>query len=134
MFDAYRDGSANRRARWRVVVILAASAWWWVSPAVADHPIGADGNLLLGWCKRMPGGLPNERVSERCEAYILGVVDAHGDRSTIYGFRNCLPHSATIRQLRDIVEKWLQDHPEKLHLTAHGLVAEALSRDFPCPP
>ncbi len=126
--------SERTRGKWRVVVVLAALAWLWASPAIADHPIGVDGELLLGWCKRTPGGLPNEPVGTLCEGFILGVVDAHGERNTIYGFRNCLPHSVTIGLLRDVVEKWLRDHPGKLHLTAHGLIAEALSQDFPCTP
>jgi len=122
----------SRSAKWRVCVMLAASAWFWTAPVIADHQIGADGSLVLGWCERSPDGLASEPVSARCEGYLLGVLDAHGDRNTIHGFHNCLPHSATIGQLRDAIVKWLQGHTEKLHQPGHSLVAEALSEEFPC--
>lgn len=67
-----------------------------------------------------------------CAGFIHGVVGVHGERTTIYGHRACLPLSVTVRRLREIVVKWLEDHPEKRHLIAHGLLGEALSQTYPC--
>ena len=111
------------------LVILALSG---ASSLFAESRVNVDGNALYGWCRTQPRGLPNERVGGYCAGFIHGVVDIHGERTTIYGYRVCLPISVTVRQLRKIVVKWLEDHPEKRHLIAHGLVGEALSQTYPC--
>ena len=111
------------------LVILALSG---ASPLFAESRVDVNGNALYGWCRTTPGGLPNEPVGGYCAGFIHGVVDVHGEKTTIYGFRACLPHSVTIRELRDIVVKWLEGHPARRHLIAHGLVGEALSEAYPC--
>jgi hypothetical protein len=45
----------------------------------------------------------------------------------------CLPERASIAQLARVTVKWLQDHPEKLHEAAGGLIYTALHDAFPCP-
>ncbi len=109
------------------VVVLA-----WTLPVFADSRIAVAGDELYSWCKTTRGGLPNEPVGVYCAGFLNGIVDVHGEKTTIYGHRACLPLSVTVRRLREIVVTWLEDHPDKLHLVAHGLVGEALSEAFPC--
>ena len=45
----------------------------------------------------------------------------------------CTPKGASLGQLARVVKKFLQDHPESLHLDAGGLVYNALNEAFPCP-
>ena len=115
-----------------VLVFSAVLVWWGAFPAYADSRIGVDGTTLYGWCRTTAGGLPSEPVAGYCAGFINGVVDVHGEKTTIYGHRACLPLSVTIRELRTIVVKWLEDHPGKRRLVAHGLVGRALSEAFPC--
>ncbi len=116
----------------RVLYFLAVLALSGASPVFADSRVDVDGNALYGWCRTTPGGLSNEAVGGYCAGLIHGVVGVHGERTTIYGHRACLPLSVTVRQLRKIVVKWLENHPEKRQLIAHGLVGEALSQTYPC--
>ncbi len=112
------------------IIFLVVLAW--TLPVFADSRIPVHGSELYGWCKATSGGLPSEPVGVYCAGFLNGIVDVHGEKTAIYGHRTCLPLSITIRQMRDIVVKWLEDHPEKLQLLAHGLVGEALSEAFPC--
>ncbi len=60
---------------------------------------------------------------------VAGIVDTE----TIYGWRACIPDGVTRGQLRDIMVKFLDDHPEKLHHSAASLAARAYEEVFPCP-
>lgn len=44
----------------------------------------------------------------------------------------CTPEEVTTEQLRDVVSKYLNDHPEELHFRAEPLVVSALAKAFPC--
>ena len=125
-------GSGREVVMGGVLVFLAVLVWWGASPAYADSRIGVDGTTLYGWCRTTAGGLPSEPVAGYCAGFINGVVDVHGEKTTVYGHRACLPLSVTIRELRTIVVKWLEDHPGEWRLVAHGLVGRALSEAFPC--
>ena len=67
-----------------------------------------DGNDLLRECEKGWSG----------SCYVIGVIDGSGFD---------LPTGTKGSQLREIVRKYLKDHPEELHLSAADLVAEALS-------
>lgn len=88
-----------------------------------------DGNELLTWC--------SESITARCGAYDMGVADAmqffRTDGGNLTGFRACIPPPVTSKQVEDIVMKFLREHPELRHLSAAGLVINALADAFPCP-
>lgn len=66
-----------------------------------------------------------------CNGYITGVVDA--SRGIAWdGTRFCEPDIYSDSQLKKIVIKYLNDHPEKLHKAAGSLVQAALYEAFPC--
>ncbi len=71
-------------------------------------------------------------------AYVDGVFDSHHTLQGWKGFENhtCFPDGVTDGQLRAVVRKYLDNHPEGLHKTASGLALnafyDAFSDGFPC--
>jgi hypothetical protein len=59
--------------------------------------------------------------------YVIGVSEAF---DTI---RFCLPESPRQGELREVVIKYLNDHPEQLHRARFAVTADALEAAFPCP-
>jgi hypothetical protein len=45
----------------------------------------------------------------------------------------CTPSNLKFGQSADIVCKWLSENPRQRHLTASGLVLNAIEEAFPCP-
>jgi hypothetical protein len=95
-----------------------------------------DGNTLLRQCNaavrrmdaintgRDPGNALEQRDAEYCLGYVNGFVDADE--------RSCPPSPVTMQQYVRVVVKYLNDHPEKLHLGRAQLVGESLGNAFPC--
>jgi hypothetical protein len=94
-----------------VAAALAASV------AGAAQATVATGNDLLQYCTAAPTGL--------CAGYVMGVTD-----TTLELY--CFPPGITTMQIRGVVVKYLDNHPEKLHLLAPGLVIKAMQTAFPC--
>jgi Rap1a immunity proteins len=98
-----------------VVVILALALW----PRAAR---AYDGNELLRMCND-----PNPTNSGFCLGYTNGVSD------TLETFNvACLSLGVTTGQVRDIVIKYLRDHPDQRHHNADFLATRALLVAFPC--
>jgi Rap1a immunity proteins len=89
----------------------------------------ADGTLLYKSCMDKS---PYSALGLACEAYIRGFQDGMGAGSTVGSRISCLPQQNMVVQDRLIIEKFLREHPEKLHLEAGLLVFEALVQAFPC--
>jgi hypothetical protein len=69
--------------------------------------------------------------------YVTGIIDTvtnltESKALTISLF--CVPTQATIRQVTDVVKKYLADHPENRHFAASSVVMVALGEAFPCKP
>lgn len=70
-----------------------------------------------------------------CDGYIMAIDDY---QETLVAWSNldepffCAPAKASSSQLVKVVTKYLNEHPEKLHFGAGGLVANALQDAFPC--
>jgi hypothetical protein len=93
-------------------------------PAVAEKISGfVGGNELFESCKS-----DNVGVQNICRGYIVGVVDAFDAQRII-----CTPENVSADQVRDIVVKWLRDHPENRHLQAATLVKAAIPDSWSCP-
>lgn len=67
-----------------------------------------------------------------CAGYVVGVVDTLNLYDTTGERRICLPQTATGDQVRDIVMRYLTEHPESRHLDGAGGAALALEAAFPC--
>jgi hypothetical protein len=92
------------------------------------------GHKLIGRCisnERADGGL--------CLGYILGVADAMqaaqaSGGTLLFGWQACPPSEATARQVQEAVVRFLLIHRDAQSSSASGLVAKALSDEFPCSP
>jgi hypothetical protein len=63
-----------------------------------------------------------------CGGYITGIADLLNNAGKL-----CIPHQmVTVRQLLDIVVKYLREHPEERNISASLLVVLALHDSFPC--
>ena len=102
------------------ITILAAA------PAQAFMP----GKDLNRYCQDGPG---SDRMA--CYSWIDGAVNgiefgASVSKGTLKPF--CVPKGVTLRQVGEIVKKWLGDHPEEWHQSAVFGVASAMRDAFPC--
>lgn len=64
--------------------------------------------------------------------YVAGVHDADTIATPIGG-KYCVPDEVRLGQLADVAYKYLDETPEKRHLTASHLVRQAFRKAFPCP-
>ncbi len=71
--------------------------------------------------------IPSNAGDGMCIGYVTGVMSVMEYINVL-----CLPVNATHSQATLVVQKYLSDHPEKLHLNAEGLVIDALQEAFPC--
>ena len=65
--------------------------------------------------------------------YIEGVKRGCDMMQTAHGFKlpYAIPPDVDAGQIVRVIDKWLEDHPEKLHLPAEALILEALVQAFP---
>ena len=100
-----------------------------------------DGKMLLQDCQG--GDSPQETqdlagLSQwgTCVGYIAAVLDTMSNAfltaGSVTAQKLCVPENVQLSQLKDTVQLWLRDHPEKRHLAASFLVFQALKEKFPC--
>ena len=88
------------------------------------------GSTLLQYCES-----ESNPEYQACGAYIAGI---HDYQATLVAWTDldgpffCAPAKGKTSQLVKVVTKYLNEHPEKLHLAASGLVSSALYDAFPC--
>lgn len=86
------------------------------------------GNDLYGYCTSDK----TDYVSATgCIGYVAGVADVLG-HNPVNGFHACMPLSVSRARAKDAALAFLIAHPEQRERGADGLVAEALSHEFPC--
>ena len=100
-----------------------------------------DGKMLLQDCQ---GGDDQQETQNfaglsqwgTCVGYIAAVVDTMSNAfltgTSVNTQQLCVSEHVQLSQLKDIVRRWLSDHPEKRHLAASLLVFQALKEKFPC--
>jgi hypothetical protein len=88
------------------------------------------GNDLLPFCADELGGYK----FNSCLDFIRGANDGHDVISALHKLDSyyCLPDGVTAFQAAKVVRKYLENHPENLHVMAVGLVYAALRSAFPC--
>jgi hypothetical protein len=100
-----------------IISLLAGPAWATTCQTIVDVC-----KTQSGW----DGGF--------CTGYAAGVW--HGTSVILQGkappYGYCVPAEATNGQIRAVLGKWLENHPEKYHLPANECVVMALSEAFPC--
>ncbi len=114
----------------RAVLLVAALALVLVSVAASAQTEGGwmSGNELKGFCY-------SEYAFDRgvCDGFATAVA-GFTVRAPDDIYHACIPVTQVTRsQLRDIIVKYLDDHPAWLHFSATSLGSEALKEAFPCP-
>lgn len=68
--------------------------------------------------------------------YVLGIIDGvtalTGMKQANASAAICLPKHATAGQVTAVAKKFLNEHPEELHLSASSLIIFSLRQAFPC--
>ena len=106
------------------ILIMGVIFWFSVSSAKAVNGFYFyTGNEIFQRCNS-DIGTPD---SVGCVGYVAGIADALTLTNTI-----CVPTDVSVVQVRDIVLKYLREHPERRHYNASGLAATALVSAFPC--
>jgi hypothetical protein len=82
-----------------------------------------DGNAFLAQCGN------SDTASIGCGMYVGGVIDGRG-LSDKPGF--CLPDHVSYEQMLRVSVKYMQDHPESLHVPTYLLVILAHAQAFSC--
>jgi hypothetical protein len=94
-------------------------------PALADF---YNGNELLDLC-REPKGTPKNVI---CAGYVAAIYSVMTSDS-VRGRRHCGPaEGVSVGQIQDVAVRYLERHPNLRHHGATGIVAQAMSEDFPC--
>jgi hypothetical protein len=88
--------------------------------AVPKTASAIDGNRLHELCKDVEG-------------FCAGYISAAND-TTILPYESCVPKNVNYRQIVDVVQKFLVDHPEQRHRFAPLLIRDAIWEAFPCRP
>ena len=71
--------------------------------------------------------IPANMSDGMCVGYVVGIMSVMDYINVL-----CLPAESTHAQATLVVQKFLYDHPEKLHLNAEELAIDALHEAFPC--
>ena len=68
-----------------------------------------------------------------CQLYLKGYLDGlHAEPGSNRIQTVCLPDTFSMDQMRRVVLRWLENHPEKLNLYTTQAVRIALAEAFPC--
>lgn len=128
------------RSAHRLAFGVAALAWFCGNTA-AQHASGdasTTGMELLTECRQLVALLDEEKdvnlnEAARCAGYIQGIHElTRLYQATKLPTLYCPPDTVTMGQVARIVEKYLRDHPAKLHEPGSILVTDAAKEAFPC--
>jgi hypothetical protein len=95
------------------------------------------GDSLATYCRdfllvRRNAAASNDQQLQRyaaCLGYVAGVSDA----LTVEGIRHyCLPFRSDAGDITEVVAKYLDEHPDDLHMSAYTLVVQSLASAYPC--
>jgi hypothetical protein len=101
-----------------LVLLLAIPA-----TAYAQRESRVDGGKLLGFC--------TAKATTNCDAYLSGVADAIAALGPQHA-PACIPIAVTGKQLREVVVKFLHDHPQDLQEKAGTVTLHAYALAFAC--
>ena len=91
-------------------------------------PVRADtGNYLYEQCTT-----DLDIAEAYCIGYSTAIVDAMNNSSPLFGWIACVPDTVYMSQVADIGIRHLANNPQDRHYNAASLIAEALSKAFPC--
>jgi hypothetical protein len=129
--------SAIMGARSVRALALSATIMASLSGSAVAQLMTVDGNQLLSWCDT---NINREAAGDwamkggTCLGYLTSIVNIQMSGAAVAGRRACLPPNANMNQIVDIFRAYMRDHPEKRHLLAANLAAQAFYEAFPCRP
>ena len=88
-----------------------------------EHVSGANLKMVCESYLDIPSGTSDGM----CIGYVVGIMSVMEYINIL-----CMPVNSTHAQATLVVQKYLADHPGKLHLNAEELVIDALQEAFPC--
>ncbi|WP_263588420.1 Rap1a/Tai family immunity protein [Sphingopyxis sp. GC21] len=101
-------------------------------PGHADAGIFRTGNDLWATCNTPQSNPDFYQKYYQCSGYIIGAVDSLELSSAIEGRGECIPATANVGQITDIVIAYLRDKPAKRSLMAPNVIALAMNEAFSC--
>jgi len=111
--------------KWILVVIFLTG----IACAQSAPKRYTDGNDLRDECGAAVAGQLGTYQSGHC----LGFIEGYLQVAPIPNLpTHCIPAGVTYEQLTKVVVKYLDQHPEKLHLAAVLLISQATHYAFPC--
>jgi Rap1a immunity proteins len=118
------------------IVLLAIIVW--LLPGISQAEIrNFDGNTLSNLCKTNANrDTPSELAMQAgaCLGYLSSIIDIQTTGGAVIGRRACIPANADMNQIVDLFKNYVREHPERRHLLAANLAAEAFALAFPCRP
>jgi hypothetical protein len=112
-----------RRTWWRLFRATVGVTALMSVTAAARPAVFEDGNTLYTRCTAQSANVFNFTL---CRGYMVGIYDAM-TIGPVAGVTACFPSGVTPDQQRDVVVKYLREHPEIRTYTAAGLVASAFA-------
>lgn len=101
------------------------------SVAAAPATNFQSGNSLYSTCTTEKGESTHYQDESFCVGYIAGVADGLETMQELAGRKSCTPDAITQGQIRDVVKKYITEHPEKRHYTAASIVIMAIINAYP---
>lgn len=92
----------------------------------------SDGNELHDECATIVSGDLGYYEGGHCFGMIEAYLQLASELSPRYFPAHCLPEGVTIGQIAKMVVKYLDQHPEQLHLPATLVIAKVAHDAFPC--
>lgn len=98
----------------------------------------SNGNELLEACQAnlqfmdKSSAKPDTYQIGFCQGLLHTVLDTVGPDSNISMLKACPPDTVSIGQATRVVTRYLQEHPEQLHLRDTTLAYAAIKKAFPC--
>ena len=111
---------------WRVLIALLLCLALPASRAAAEMGAGFfDGNDLFEWCTTRDA---------LCTGYVAGISDELTDLEAIGAVTVtvCEPKEVKVKQMAEVVTRYLEKHPETRDRQASELVYRALVEAWPC--
>jgi Rap1a immunity proteins len=114
----------EREAQVRRLAIVCALAH---DPATAQQ-------TGMGLFDNCIGPNKNEVPDLTCTAYFNGFSEAYFALARVVAATTgiCLPPEVTPNQIRLITQRYMYEHPERLHMLASRVILDALRGAFPC--
>jgi hypothetical protein len=119
------------------IPLFAIIVWLHIPGVPRAEIMNADGNTVSKWCATNAN---RERIGDvaiqagSCLGYLFSIIDIQSSGGAVNGKKACIPRNADMNQMVDLFKNYVRDHPDRRHLLAANLAAEAFALAFPCRP